>query len=82
MYYHSKWCNHGVAYTRPTIPTTYPKVVERETEVTKDTMPPTNNGSTEEVLPPVVPVDHHESISEPVNAPVSASRPNRSFKKK
>ncbi|GKB73225.1 reverse transcriptase domain-containing protein [Tanacetum coccineum] len=38
----------GVAYQGPTIPTTYsspPKVVERETEVTKDTVPPTNNGS-------------------------------------
>ncbi|GJT17963.1 reverse transcriptase domain-containing protein [Tanacetum coccineum] len=54
-----------------------PKVVEREPEVTKDTMPPTNNGSTEDVQPPVVPVVHHESISEPVNAPVSASRPNQ-----
>ncbi|GJU02512.1 hypothetical protein Tco_1112850 [Tanacetum coccineum] len=35
----------GVAYKGPTIPTTSssPKVVERETEVTKDTVPPTNN---------------------------------------
>ncbi|GJU81063.1 hypothetical protein Tco_1283428 [Tanacetum coccineum] len=40
-------------------------------------MPPTNNGSTEDIQPPVVPVVHHESISEPVNAPVSASRPNQ-----
>ncbi|GJS41144.1 hypothetical protein Tco_0566187 [Tanacetum coccineum] len=39
----------GIAYKGPTIPTTSPKVVERETEVTKDTMPPTNNGSTEDV---------------------------------
>ncbi|GJY85442.1 reverse transcriptase domain-containing protein [Tanacetum coccineum] len=68
----------GVAYKGPTIPTTSsPKVVERETEVTKDTMPPTNNGSTEDVQPPVVPVVHHESISEPVNALVSASMPNQ-----
>ncbi|GJU91836.1 hypothetical protein Tco_1304259 [Tanacetum coccineum] len=36
----------GVAYKGPTIPTTSPKVVKRKTEVTKDTMPPTNNGST------------------------------------
>ncbi|GKA48830.1 reverse transcriptase domain-containing protein [Tanacetum coccineum] len=38
----------GVAYQGPTIPTTSsspPKVVERETEVTKDTVPPTNNGN-------------------------------------
>ncbi|GJY88574.1 reverse transcriptase domain-containing protein, partial [Tanacetum coccineum] len=68
----------GVAYKGPTIHTTSsPKVVEREPEVTKDTMLPTNNGSTEDVPPPVVPVVHHESISEPVNAPVSASRPNQ-----
>ncbi|GJV67045.1 reverse transcriptase domain-containing protein [Tanacetum coccineum] len=64
----------GVAYKGPTIPTTSPKVVERETEVIKDTMPPTNNESTEDVQPPIVPV---ESISEPVIAPVSASMPNQ-----
>ncbi|GJX05806.1 reverse transcriptase domain-containing protein [Tanacetum coccineum] len=68
----------GVAYKGPMIPTTSsPKVVERETEVTKDTMPPTNNGSTKDVQPPVVPVVHHESIFEPVNAPVSAPMPNQ-----
>ncbi|GJT27792.1 reverse transcriptase domain-containing protein [Tanacetum coccineum] len=41
----------GVAYKGPTIPTTSspPKVVEREIEVTKDTVPPTNNGSTEDI---------------------------------
>ncbi|GJZ63500.1 hypothetical protein Tco_0619921, partial [Tanacetum coccineum] len=49
----------------------------REPEVTKDTMPPTNNGSTEDIPPPVVPIVHYESISEPVNAPVSASKPNQ-----
>ncbi|GJZ21750.1 reverse transcriptase domain-containing protein [Tanacetum coccineum] len=67
----------GVAYKGPTIPTTSPKVVERETEVTKDTMPPTNNGSTEDVQPLVVPVVHHESIFEPVIAPVRAPMPNQ-----
>ncbi|GJY01778.1 hypothetical protein Tco_0359930 [Tanacetum coccineum] len=47
----------GVAYQGPTIPTTTSspsKVVERETKVTKDTVPPTNNGSTKDVQPPVV----------------------------
>ncbi|GJT94969.1 hypothetical protein Tco_1090487 [Tanacetum coccineum] len=63
----------GAAYKGPTIPTT-PKVVECETEVTKDTMPPTNNGSTEDVQPPIV---NHEPISEPIIAPVSASTPNQ-----
>ncbi|GJY13321.1 hypothetical protein Tco_0382630, partial [Tanacetum coccineum] len=68
----------GVAYQGPTIHiTSSPKVMERETEVTKDTMLPANNGSTEDVQPPVVPVVHHESIFEPVNAPVSASMPNQ-----
>ncbi|GJR49279.1 reverse transcriptase domain-containing protein [Tanacetum coccineum] len=52
------------------------KVVERETEVIKDTVPPTNNGSTEDVQPPVVHVENHVPISEPVVAPVSAPMPN------
>nr|GEU73180.1 reverse transcriptase domain-containing protein [Tanacetum cinerariifolium] len=46
----------GTAYQGPAIPTTsysLPKVVERETEVTKDTMPPTNNESTKDAQPPI-----------------------------
>ncbi|GJX47939.1 reverse transcriptase domain-containing protein [Tanacetum coccineum] len=68
----------GVAYQGPTIPTTTssPKVVERETEVTKDTVPPTNNRSTKDVQPPVVQVQPHVPNSEPVVAPVSAPMPN------
>ncbi|GKA00801.1 reverse transcriptase domain-containing protein [Tanacetum coccineum] len=69
----------GVAYQGPTIPTTSsspPKVVERETEVTKDTVPPTNNGSTKDVQPPVVQVQPQVPNSEPVVAPVSAPMPN------
>nr|GEV82013.1 reverse transcriptase domain-containing protein [Tanacetum cinerariifolium] len=45
------------AYQGPTIPTTsssLPQVVERETEVTKDTMPSTNNGSTKDVQPLII----------------------------
>nr|GEW36470.1 reverse transcriptase domain-containing protein [Tanacetum cinerariifolium] len=75
------------AYQGPTIPNTSsspPKVVERETEVTKDTMPPTNNGSTKDVQPSVVQVETLISNSEPVVAPivepiatpVSAPKPN------
>ncbi|GJT55803.1 hypothetical protein Tco_0990857 [Tanacetum coccineum] len=63
----------------PTIPTTSsspPKVVERETEVTKDTVPPTNNRSTKDVQPPVVQVQPQVPNSEPVVAPVSAPMPN------
>ncbi|GJR69567.1 reverse transcriptase domain-containing protein [Tanacetum coccineum] len=70
----------GVAYQGPTIPTTSssspPKVVECEPEVTKDTMPPSNNGSTKDVQPPVVQVQPHVPNSEPVVAPDSAPMPN------
>ncbi|GJX26345.1 hypothetical protein Tco_0232641 [Tanacetum coccineum] len=52
----------GVAYQGPTIPTTsssLSKVVKRETEVIKDTMLPTNNGSTKDVQPLIVQVQPH-----------------------
>nr|GEX44403.1 reverse transcriptase domain-containing protein [Tanacetum cinerariifolium] len=78
----------GNAYQGPMIPTTsssLPKVVERETEATKDTVPPTNNGSTKDVQPPVVQIESPilipepvlAPIIEPVLAPVSASKPNQ-----
>ncbi|GKB55483.1 reverse transcriptase domain-containing protein [Tanacetum coccineum] len=80
----SKFVASNTASTSGTLPSntvTNPKedlkVMERDTEVTKDTMHPTNNGSTEDVPPPVVPIVNHESISEPANTPVSASRPNQ-----
>ncbi|GKD49712.1 reverse transcriptase domain-containing protein [Tanacetum coccineum] len=66
-------------FKRPTIPTTsssHPKVVEREIEVTKDIVPPTNNESTKDVQPPVVQVQPHVPNSDPVVAPVSALMPN------
>nr|GEW81096.1 reverse transcriptase domain-containing protein [Tanacetum cinerariifolium] len=54
--------------------------VERETEVTKDKVPPTNNGSTKDVQPLVVqvetPIPNSEPVVEPIVAPVSASKPN------
>ncbi|GJY54283.1 putative ribonuclease H-like domain-containing protein [Tanacetum coccineum] len=65
----------GVAYQGPTIPTSSPKVVERRTEVTKDTIFPTNNGITKDVQPPVVPVENQNPVSEPVDAYVSALMP-------
>ncbi|GJR09330.1 hypothetical protein Tco_0791982 [Tanacetum coccineum] len=41
-------------------------------------MPSTNNGSTEDIHPPLSLFFHHESIFlSSVNAPVSASRPNQ-----
>nr|GEZ13374.1 reverse transcriptase domain-containing protein [Tanacetum cinerariifolium] len=76
----------GTAYQGPTIPTTssLPKVVEHDTKVTKDTVPPTNNESTKDVQPSVVqietPILNSEPvvapIIEPVVAPVSPLKPN------
>nr|GEV16626.1 putative ribonuclease H-like domain-containing protein [Tanacetum cinerariifolium] len=72
----------GNAYKGPTLPTTSspPKVVERETEVTKDTVPPTNNESTKDVQPPGVQIEtlilNSEPVVAPVVAPVSAPKPN------
>nr|GEU40759.1 reverse transcriptase domain-containing protein [Tanacetum cinerariifolium] len=80
----------GTAYQGPTIPTTsfsLPKVVDRETEVTKDTVHPTNNESTKDVQPLVVQAEFPIQISEPVVAPiiepvvapVSAPKPNQNL---
>nr|GEW38762.1 reverse transcriptase domain-containing protein [Tanacetum cinerariifolium] len=69
----------GTAYQGPTIPTissSLPPIVERETEATKDTVHPTNNRSTKDVQPPVVQAESPIQNSEPVVAPVSASKPN------
>ncbi|GJZ26123.1 reverse transcriptase domain-containing protein [Tanacetum coccineum] len=65
------------AYKGPTAPTTSSsKLVECKTEVTKDTVLPTNNESTEDVQPPVVKVQPHVPNSKSVVAPVSAPMPN------
>nr|GEY38764.1 reverse transcriptase domain-containing protein [Tanacetum cinerariifolium] len=73
----------GTAYQGHTIPTTFsfpPKVVERKTKVTKDTVPPTNNESTKDVQPPVVKIEtpklNSEPVVEPIAAPISAPKPN------
>nr|GFA16409.1 reverse transcriptase domain-containing protein [Tanacetum cinerariifolium] len=53
----------------PTIPTTsssLPPVVDSETEATKDTVHPTNKGSTKDVQPPVVQTESLILNSEPV----------------
>nr|GEV74483.1 hypothetical protein [Tanacetum cinerariifolium] len=76
------------AYQGPTIPTTsfsLPQIVKRETEVTKDKVPPTNNESTKDVQPPVVQIETLMRNSEHVVAPiiehvvafVSAPKPNQ-----
>ncbi|GJT00956.1 reverse transcriptase domain-containing protein [Tanacetum coccineum] len=83
----------GVAYNGATIPTTFsPKVMEHETEVTKDTVPPTDNGSTKDIKPPVIQAETHVQnpepvipsviepivapIIKPVDAPVKNPKPN------
>ncbi|GJW37018.1 reverse transcriptase domain-containing protein [Tanacetum coccineum] len=50
--------------------THYNPEVERETQVTKDTVPPTNNGGTEDVQPSFVQVETQVPNFEPVVAPV------------
>nr|GEY02257.1 reverse transcriptase domain-containing protein [Tanacetum cinerariifolium] len=78
----------GTAYQGTTIPassSSSPKVVERETELTKDTVPPTNNGSTKKVQPLVILVETSipnsepvvAPVAEPIAAPVSAPKPNQ-----
>ncbi|GJR75683.1 reverse transcriptase domain-containing protein [Tanacetum coccineum] len=42
-----------------------PKAVNHDTEVTKDTMPPANNGSTKDVQPPVVQIQSRNPNPEP-----------------
>nr|GEX40809.1 reverse transcriptase domain-containing protein [Tanacetum cinerariifolium] len=77
----------GVSYDGPQIPPPpffLLKVVENEPEATKDTVHPTNNGSTEDVQPQIVPTESsilnskpvNSPIIEPVASPVSAPRPN------
>ncbi|GJR21468.1 reverse transcriptase domain-containing protein [Tanacetum coccineum] len=53
-----------------------PKAVNHDAEVTKDTMPPANNGSTEDVQPPVVQIQSRNPNPEPNVAPVVAPVPN------
>ncbi|GJY75973.1 reverse transcriptase domain-containing protein [Tanacetum coccineum] len=76
-YYHPKRCCLSRIPPIPTTSSSPPKVVDPiETEVTKDTVPPTNNGSTKDVQPPVVQDQPQVPNSEPVVAPVSAPMPN------
>nr|GEX03050.1 reverse transcriptase domain-containing protein [Tanacetum cinerariifolium] len=63
----------GTAYQGPMIPTTcssLPPVVERKTEATKDMVHPTNNRSTEDIQPSVIPTESPILNSEPVIAPI------------
>nr|GEV69169.1 reverse transcriptase domain-containing protein [Tanacetum cinerariifolium] len=63
----------GTAYQGPMIPTitsSSSPIVECETEATKDIVHPTNNGSTEDVQPPVVQSESLILNSEPVISPI------------
>nr|GEY47143.1 reverse transcriptase domain-containing protein [Tanacetum cinerariifolium] len=63
----------GTAYQGPTIPTTsssLPKEVERETKVKRDTVPPTNNGSTKYIQHLVVQTETPILNSKPIVAPI------------
>nr|GFA08280.1 reverse transcriptase domain-containing protein [Tanacetum cinerariifolium] len=74
----------GTTYQGTTIPTTFsslPQVVERETEVTKDTMHHTNNGSTKDIQPSVVQNETSIQNSEPVVLPSLSLYPGR-FRRK
>ncbi|GJZ44575.1 hypothetical protein Tco_0591830 [Tanacetum coccineum] len=69
--------NFGVFITtRSGVTIQGPKTVNHDTEVTKDTMPPANNGSTEDVQPPVVQIQSRNPNPEPNVAPVVAPVPN------
>nr|GEU99232.1 reverse transcriptase domain-containing protein [Tanacetum cinerariifolium] len=64
----------GVSYDGPQIPpppSFLPKVVENKPVATKDTMNPTNNGSTEDVQPQVVQSESLILTSKPVTSPIS-----------
>nr|GEU89231.1 hypothetical protein [Tanacetum cinerariifolium] len=63
----------GVSYDGPSIS---PPVVENAPKAIKDTVVPTNNGTTEDFQPQAVPSKSPVSTSEPANTPVSASKPN------
>nr|GEW71055.1 reverse transcriptase domain-containing protein [Tanacetum cinerariifolium] len=84
-YHHSKWNCISRTHAIHTTFSSLPQVVECETEVTKDTMPPTNNGSTKDVQPPVVLIETQipnseldvAPVIEPVVALVSAPKPNQ-----
>ncbi|GJV36921.1 hypothetical protein Tco_1409398 [Tanacetum coccineum] len=66
----------GCCYTA-SLPTC--KAVNHDTEVTKDTMPPANNGSTEDVQPPVVQIQSRNQNPEPNVAPVVTPVPKASI---
>ncbi|GKA42888.1 reverse transcriptase domain-containing protein [Tanacetum coccineum] len=74
--------NQPVAHQGPA-PQTHgvsgPKAVNNDAEVTKDTMPPANNGSTEDVQPPVVKIQSRNPNPEPNVSHVDTPIPKASI---
>ncbi|GJX38016.1 hypothetical protein Tco_0251319 [Tanacetum coccineum] len=70
--------NQGIT-TRSGVTIQGPKAVNHNAEVTKDTMPPANNGSTEDVQPPVVQIQSRNPNPEPNVAPVVTPVPKASI---
>ncbi|GKF69024.1 hypothetical protein Tco_0198703, partial [Tanacetum coccineum] len=56
-----------------------PKAVNHDAEVTKDTMPPASNGSTEDVQPPVVQIQSRNPNPKPNVAPIVTPIPKASI---
>ncbi|GJS52222.1 hypothetical protein Tco_0625584 [Tanacetum coccineum] len=56
-----------------------PKTVNHDAEMTKDTMPPANNGSTEDVQPPIIQIQSRNLNPEPNVAPVVTPIPKASI---
>ncbi|GKF70835.1 hypothetical protein Tco_0203892, partial [Tanacetum coccineum] len=56
-----------------------PKAINHDTKVTNDTMPPANNGSTEDVQPPVVQIQSRNPNPEPNVAPIPNTKPSVSL---
>ncbi|GJW60098.1 reverse transcriptase domain-containing protein [Tanacetum coccineum] len=57
----------------------FQNIFNHDAEVTKDTMPPANNGSTEDVQPPVVQIQSRNPNPEPNVAPVVTPVPKASI---
>ncbi|GKF72696.1 hypothetical protein Tco_0208810, partial [Tanacetum coccineum] len=59
-----------------------PKIVNHDTKVTKDTMPPANNGSTEDVQPPVVQIQSTRNPVPKASIPFPSRRNDEKRKEK
>ncbi|GJS55275.1 hypothetical protein Tco_0628637 [Tanacetum coccineum] len=65
----------GITTRKLGVPPRTQKQFNHDTEVTKDTMPPANNGSTEDVQPPIVQIQSGNPNPEPNVSPVDTPFP-------